>query len=126
MRDRTWNSEIADYVDVAQAELDLMIYRVISGGEQLVAQSISPVGTVQELSFLLADSGTYGIRVGYSTNLFDFSGTYALQDYGLAWSAQTVPEPAVWALLLTGTGVLLVHSRKKRASGWLAQRDPDK
>lgn len=126
MRDRTWNSEIADYVDVAQAELDLMIYRVISGGEQLVAQSISPVGTVQELSFLLADSGTYGIRVGYSTNLFDFSGAYALQNYGLAWSAQGVPEPRVWALILAGTVVILIYSRKNRASGWLGQRDPDK
>jgi hypothetical protein len=126
MRDRFWNSQIADYVDVAQAELDLMIYRITSGGEQLVAQSISPVGTVQELSFLLADQGTYDIRVGYSTNLFDFSGGYALQDYGLAWSAQIVPEPSFWALFLTGTGVLLVHPRKKRASGWLGQRDPDK
>jgi hypothetical protein len=126
MRDRTWNSEIADFVDVAQAELDLMIYRVISGGEQLVAQSISPVGTVQKLSFLLADSGTYGIRVGYSTNLFDFSGAYALQDYGLAWSTQGVPEPGVCALILAGIVVILIYSRKNRASGWLGQRDPDK
>ena len=113
MRDRTWNSQIADYVDVAQAELDLMIYRVTSDGEQLIAQSISPVGTVQELSFLLGDPGTYGIRVGYSTNLFDFSGTYAMQDYGLAWSAQGVPEPGVWALFFIGTGILLFHCRKK-------------
>ena len=123
MRDRIWNSQIADYVDVAQAELDLMIYRITSDGEQLIAQSISPVGTVQELSFLLGDPGTYGIRVGYSTNLFDFSGTYAMQDYGLAWSAQGVPEPGVWALFVTAAGVLLFYSRKKFASGWLGQRD---
>lgn len=123
MRDRTWNSQIADYVDVAQAELDLMIYRITSDGELLIAQSISPVGTVQELSFLLSDPGTYGIRVGYSTNLFDFSGAYAVQDYGLAWLAQGVPEPGGWALFVTAAGVLLFYSRKKIASGWLDQRD---
>lgn len=123
MRDRTWNADIADYVDVAQAELDLMIYRITSGGEQLVAQSISPVGTVQELSFLLGETGTYDIRVGYSTNLFDLSGSHSLQDYGLAWSAQSVPEPAVSVLLLMGMGILLVRSRKKRASGWLGGSD---
>lgn len=114
MRDRTWNADIADYVDIAQAELDLMIYRITSDGEQLVAQSISPVGTVQHLSFLLGDPGTYDIRVGYSTNLFDFSGTYALQDYGLAWSASGVPEPSDWALILLG-GIAVVMCGRKRA-----------
>jgi Subtilase family len=112
MRDRTWNADIADYADVAQAELDLMIYRITPGGEQLVAQSISPVGTVQELSFLVGDPGTYDIRVGYSTNLFDLSGSYSLQEYGLAWSAQSVPEPSDWALLVTGAVVWVLRFRK--------------
>lgn len=125
MRDRSWNSKIADYVDVAQAELDLMIYKITSGGDQLVAQSISPVGTVQELSFLLGDPGDYEISVGYSTNLFDFSGTYASQDYGLAWSVGSVPEPKVWGLLLSGAVLFFVRSRKKPAYGWLGWENKD-
>ena len=116
MRDRTWNAAIADYVDVAQAELDLMVYRILGGGvEQLVAQSISPVGTVQELSFQLSDPGTYDIRVGYSTNLFDLSGAYGLQDYGLAWTVTGVPEPTTCALLLCAAVGILFRSVRRGA-----------
>lgn len=116
MRDRTWNASIADYVDVAQAELDLMVYRILGGGsEQLVAESISPVGTVQELFFQLSDPGVYDIRVGYSTNLFDLSGSYGFQDYGLAWSVTGVPEPATLSLMLCAGVCLVILGVRKRA-----------
>jgi len=116
MRDRTWNEGIADYVDIAQAELDLMVYRIAGdGSEQLVARSISPVSTVQHLDFLLNDPGTYGIRVEYSTNLFDLSGTQSLQDYGLAWSVAGVPEPATWTLILAAGGFLIVVGIRRRS-----------
>lgn len=52
LRSRSWNAGISDYVDLAQAELDLMIYELMPGGsEQLVAESISPVSTTQALYF---------------------------------------------------------------------------
>lgn len=107
LRSQTWNSSLGDYVDVAQAELDLMVYQVLSGGsDQLVAESISPVSTTQELYFQLQNDGTYMIQVGYSTNLFDLSNSYSSQDYGLAWSADAVPEPPTVMLLLAG-GVIV-------------------
>jgi len=113
-RSQNWNSATNDYVDVAQAELDLMIYQVLSGGSDiLVAESISPVSTTQELYFQVPSTGTYMIDVGYSTNLFDFSGSYATQDYGLAWSVEDVPEPSSIMLIgLGGAGLALLRWRR--------------
>ncbi len=107
MRSRSWNASLSDYIDVAQAELDLMIYRILdTGGDQLVGESISPVSTTQELYFQLAETGNYQIRVGYSTNLFDLSGGYGTQNYGLAWNVTGVPEPESLVLFLAG-GMLI-------------------
>ena len=103
LRSRAWNDTLHDYVDLAQAELDLMVYRMITGGaDQLVAQSVSPVSTTQELFFNLQDSGNYFIHIGYSTNLFDLSGNYASQNYGIAWSVSDVPEPGSALLIVIG------------------------
>ena len=103
LRSRAWNDTLHDYVDLAQAELDLMVYRMINGGgDQLVAQSISPVSTTQELFFNLQDSGNYFIHIGYSTNLFDLSGNYSSQNYGIAWSVSDVPEPGSALLVVIG------------------------
>ena len=103
LRSRAWNDTLHDYVDLAQAELDLMVYRMITGGaDQLVAQSVSPVSTTQELFFNLQDSGNYFIHIGYSTNLFDLSGNHASQNYGIAWSVSDVPEPGSVLLIVIG------------------------
>jgi hypothetical protein len=119
MRDSIWNQAISDFVDIAQAELDLMVYRISAGmPDQLIAESISPVSTTQELYFQLQTSGTYMIQVGYSTNLFDFSGSYTSQPYGMAWSVSDVPEPDSILLVLAGAGALLFVSRSQRLSSW--------
>jgi hypothetical protein len=119
MRDRTWNDTLGDYVDIAQAQLDLMIYRIMTGGaEQLVAESISPVSTTQELFFQVMNPGTYLIRVGYSANLFDLSSSYAVQDYGMAWSVAGVPEPGSIILFLTGGVFLLCKYAPRAFSIW--------
>jgi len=113
MRSLLWNNATSDYTDIAQAELDLMVFQVLGGGsDQLVAESISPVSTTQELCFIVPNSGSYMIEVGYSKNLFDFSGSYASQDYGIAWSVTEVPEPD--SILLLGTGLLLLFLHSKR------------
>ena len=120
MRDRNWSDVLGDYVDVAQAELDLMVYRLVTGvSDVLVASSISPVGTVQELYFQITDPGTYLISVGYSKNLFDLSGAYAAQDYGLAWTVADVPEPSTWVLL--SMGLCIVAWRVRSLSGSFSQ-----
>lgn len=117
MRSRVWQAAISDYVDLAQAELDLMVYRVNSGGDQLVAQSVSPVSTTQELWFPVPDTGTYMIEVDYSTNLFDFSGSYDSQDYGIAWSVSGVPEPGAGLLVLLGGMIVLLGFRSNFTAG---------
>ncbi len=124
MRSRSWNATLGDYVDIAQAELDLMIYKtLVGGGEQLVAESISPVSTTQELYFQLADSGNYEIRVGYSTNLFDLPGGYSSQNYGIAWNVTGVPEPGSMVLFLSGGTLIFLRlrflQRQRTASKWV-------
>ena len=120
MRSQSWISATSDYVDLAQAELDLMVYQVLgSGYDQLVAESISPVSTTQELYFTLQNTGTYLIQVGYSTNLFDLSGNYASQDYGIAWAVTGVPEPGTLLLLGLGALFLMMHGMRNSLSGWL-------
>ena len=120
MRSQSWISATSDYVDLAQAELDLMVYQVLgSSSDQLVAESISPVSTTQELYFTLQNTGTYLIQVGYSTNLFDLSGNYASQDYGIAWAVTGVPEPGTLLLLGLGALFLMMHGMRNSLSGWL-------
>ena len=130
MRDRRWNAAISDFLDVAQAELNLMVYRVVAGVDQLVAQSISPVSTTQELYFPITDSGTYLISVGYFTNLFDFSNTHGSQDYGLAWSvsgapstSSSVPEPSSWLLFSLGACIVAWRIGSSFAYCWQPAAD---
>jgi hypothetical protein len=103
-----------------------MVYQVLGGGsEQLVAESISPVSTTQELYFTLQNTGTYLIQVGYSTNLFDLSGNYASQDYGIAWAVTGVPEPKTILLLGFGTLLLMIHARRATLSRWRKTSEGD-
>jgi hypothetical protein len=112
MRSRLWNAATLDYLDQAQAQLDLMVYLIGAGGvDQLVAESVSPVSTSQELYFQLATTGNYEIQVGYSTNLFDLTGSYASQNYGIAWNVSDVPEPHALALLLMAGVVMVIRFR---------------
>jgi len=121
MRDRVWNEAIADYLDRAQAELDLLVYKVLEGDDLLVARSISPLSTTQHLYFGITDPGTYRISVSYSTNLFDLAGGYDQQAYGLAWSVAGVPEPSTWILAVLGTLVLVWRLRTNPSSSWQAR-----
>jgi hypothetical protein len=121
LRRREWDSRLGtsgDYLDIAQAQLDLMVYRILEGDDQLVARSISPVSTTQSLYFAVNDPGAYRIHVGYSTNLFDLSGSYNSQDYGIAWSVGTVPEPGTILLFLTGGAFLLWRRGLVSFCGW--------
>jgi len=113
MRSRTWSADVADFLDKAQSELDLLVYRMVPGGRELIAESASPVGTTQELDFTVPVNGSYFIDVRYATNLFDLTGTYQSQDYGLAWSVAVVPEPATAALFALGLLLLAVRTGRR-------------
>ena len=82
----------------------------------MVAQSISPVSTTQELYFQLQDSGNYFLAVDYSTNLFGLSDNYDSQPYGLAWAVDDVPEPRDILLVSLGGVFALFRLRFCRNS----------
>jgi len=75
----------------------------------LIAQSISPYNSMQELDFNLPSNGTYLIQVTESNYLWNFDKA-TTTDYGLAWS---VPEPASAAILLVGGSGALLRRRNR-------------
>ncbi len=113
-RNRTWDSTAESYLDLKQAELDLYIYLLVGEARQLVAQSISPVSTTQELYFTLQTTGNYLIEIVYSGDLFNNGDTSNSQDYGMAWAVEEVPEPGTWFLLAAGI-VLILRVRRQQA-----------
>ncbi len=80
-----------------------------------VAESISVYNNTEFLRLSLALSGEYGIRVTFLGLIYDMEGLNAPTDYGLAWQAQTVPEPSLIALLVVA-GVGFLFFRRRRAA----------
>lgn len=73
----------------------------------LIAESVSTVDNIEHLSFTTATEGEYTIRV-QGTDLFGGSS----EDFGLAWSTSTVPEPG--SLVVMTLGGLLFTRRRNR------------
>ncbi len=79
--------------------LDLQVYTYVDGSiGSLVAQSISPFSSVQHLSFAVPSTNQYLIAVNWGSANWNFAGDPAADDYGLAWSVTSVPEPVVIVL----------------------------
>ncbi|MEN0111027.1 MAG: S8 family serine peptidase [Planctomycetota bacterium] len=95
--------------DIAQVDLDLIVRDAVSG--DVVAQSISHVNVVEHLHFVAPATSTYQIEVDYFGEVF---GSVGAEQYGLAWSAVTVPEPSSTGLLLVGAAVAV--SRRRSAA----------
>jgi subtilisin family serine protease len=82
--------------DNAYRDLDLEVWN--GTFTNLIATSDSPYENVEHLSFLLPQSGSYGLRVRYAGTVF---GAAANENYGLSWAgAVLVPEPEVLAWLM--------------------------
>ncbi len=96
-RERTFNVAQLALAEVGQADLDLRIRDMATGN--LISESISGVNNTEHLYFTLPRTSTYQIEVTFFGTIFDFSGNLTSEQYGLAWSATAVPEPAS-ALLL--------------------------
>jgi hypothetical protein len=123
LRNRAFDFATTEYADVAQADLNLSVWKLdgVDAFTTLVARSESLYNTVEHLSFTLPHSGRYGLRVEYPVNTFDNTvgdvwGTSAFpQDYALSWVA--VPEPSLTAASLSAlaiTGVILATKRRCR------------
>ena len=87
-RDRAFIDH-ATVSDDAYRDLDLEVWD--STFTTLVAQSQSRYENVEHLSFLVPETGEYGLRVRYFQTLF---GAPAPESYGLAWANAALPA---WA-----------------------------
>jgi hypothetical protein len=109
-RDRDWDGVSGTVFERAQVDLDL---RVIDTATNLViSESLTTYDLVEHLHFSIPATSTYRIEVEYAGEVFDTIGT-TQEQYGIAWSATAVPEPASTALALTGL-VMLAGARRRR------------
>lgn len=100
--------------DSAFANMDLSIWD--SGFTTKVAESISLYNETEHLHLSLPNDGLYGLRVSFIGHAFNLIGAAAnTESFGLAWSVQSVPEPASALLLVLG-GVLSAR-RGRRPAG---------
>jgi hypothetical protein len=119
LRNRYFDYATTTYADVAQANLNLSVWQLdaTNAFTTLIARSESLYNTVEHLSFLLPQSGRYGLRIEYPANTFDNtaggvwgSATYP-QDYAVSWSA--VPEPSLAATSLAAVAIAAVIGRSR-------------
>jgi hypothetical protein len=110
----------ADFAGASEehlANLDLLIFtfdnltdRTITG---IVAESLSLYNTVEHLSFLLPQTGYYGIEVLHSGDWWNFT-NQSSETYGLAWRSVAVPEPSSLALIALAVPIGLAARRRLR------------
>jgi hypothetical protein len=108
------------FADQRLTNLDLRIYQVDSpaGGNIIatVAESTSLYNTVEHLHFNLPADGYYAVGVIYTADVWNIPALTGEQ-YGLAWHATAIPEPAAAAIWLLAAVVL-----QRRGRNWLRRR----
>jgi hypothetical protein len=96
--------------------LDLELWSDVAGIPiNQISVSNSRYNDTEHFSFLIPTTGQYMLRVRWTEELFDVvpGGDLNIEQYGVAWTTATVPEPAtiVMAAALFG-GCLLVSRRR--------------
>ncbi len=115
--DATKNSD-AFATDVRFDNLDLQIWSLLNGLPTTeVAESAAVYNNVQHLSFPVPEDGQYLLRVIWAGQQYDLSTVDPLampsEDFALAWSNATVPEPMGSVLLLIVIPILRMRRRKR-------------
>jgi hypothetical protein len=116
-RDRQTSGRTS-YFEASFDNLDLEFWSA-SGGlpQSLISASNSRYNNTEHFSFSIPTTGQYMLRVRWVEELFDSVSDLNIEQYGLAWSATSVPEPAALVLLLmAGPGALLRRSRRATLS----------
>lgn len=113
--DRTYNSATQMPGEGSFVNLNLDLYEVVAGTDQLIAISAAPYENVQQLSLALPDTSDYAVGVDFTGIAYGTSdgSTPDNETYALAWSDANVdvPEPGMMAIVILGTAML---RRKKR------------
>jgi hypothetical protein len=98
-RDRNTVSTTA-FADASFDNLDLELWSEIGGvAQNLISASDSRYNNTEHFQFAIPTSGDYMLRVRWVEEVFDLAGNANSDQYGLAWSTTTVPEPTSLVLL---------------------------
>ena len=113
--DRTLGDTVDSAADTALADLTLQLIRTdAAGGEKLIAQSISPYGSVEFLRTYIPEDGNYALRVLGLDPSYNTTGGTLSTNYAIAWSI--VPEPSGWILLAGAAAMGVVVGRRRVAA----------
>jgi hypothetical protein len=106
-------SGTTSFTDASYDNLDLELWNTLSGAPlNLISASNSRYNNTEHFSFAIPATGQYMLRVRWTEEMFDFVGDLNIEQYGLAWSTTSVPEPTAFALLLLAAPCLLCARRR--------------
>lgn len=93
------------------SDLNLQVWQYIDGmPPELVAESISTYNNTEYLRITLMTPGLYGLSVVFEQLIYDLNTVgVTSENYGLAWQAQTVPEPSTFLLVLFVGSFLMIR-----------------
>lgn len=100
--------------DLAFSNLNLQVWQLdsVGGFVAQVGASETIYNNTEFLRFDSIDAGRYGFRVVYDSLVFDLTNSVDEEEFGLAWRAVAIPEPA--GALLIFAGLLVSLSRRRR------------
>ena len=78
--------------------------------QNLISASNSRYNNTEHFNFAIPTTGEYLLRVRWTEEMFDNVGDLNIEQYGLAWSAASVPEPAALVLLLMAATFLTLRA----------------
>jgi len=104
------------YTDLWFSDLNLSIW-LIDGDvfTTMVAESASTYGNSEFLRITLAGNARYGFLITNEGTIFDTTGNpvgFQSEDYAVAWSVQSVPEPGTTGLLVLSLAALFFRRRR--------------
>jgi len=104
------------YTDLWFSDLNLSIW-LIDGDvfTTMVAESVSTYGNSEFLRITLAGNARYGFLITNEGTIFDTTGNasgFQSEDYAVAWSVQSVPEPGTTGLLVLSLAALFFRRRR--------------
>ncbi len=115
--DRGYDSATQTADEGTFVNLNLDVYEVVDGSDQLIAVSETPYENVQQLSFVLPDTSDYVVGVDFAGIAYGPAGDAQAtsEEYALAWSDAEVDVPEPGAIVVLVLAVLLLARRRPAA-----------
>lgn len=108
---RTFDSQTNLGADLSFADLNLQVWLYSDDAAPLlVAESASLYNNSEFLRLLLSRPGQYGLSVEFQGMIYGPADSLT-SEYGLAWQAVAVPEPASWILIVIAAGAMATRRR---------------